>query len=80
MAEEQKVKVVFEFDRKDYENVLFLLDEQMDNDSEKAWEVMTSEDVVVSKEMIAKKFGMSQKDVLAMFTSIAVLWAQDKIF
>lgn len=77
--EEEKVKVVFEFDRKDYENVLFLLDEQMDNNSEKAWEVMTREDVVVSKEMVAKMFGMSQKEVLAMFTSIAVLWAQDKI-
>lgn len=45
----------------------------------KAWEVMTREDVVVSKEMVAKMFGMQQKEVLAMFTSIAVLWAQDKI-
>jgi hypothetical protein len=79
MAEEQKVRVVFEFDRKDYENVLFLLDEQMDNNSEKAWEVMTREDVGVSKEMVAKMFGMKQKAVLAMFISIAVLWAKDKI-
>lgn len=78
--EEQKVKVVFEFDRKDYENVLFLLDQKQDKDTEQAWEAMTSEDVSVSREMIAKKFQMSQKEVLVMFASIALMWAQDKIY
>lgn len=80
MAEEQKVKVVFEFDRKDYENVLFLLDQEQDKDTENVWEVITSEDVVISKEMIAKKFGISQKEVLAMFASFAIMWAQKKIY
>ena len=79
MAEQQKVKVVFEFDRKDYENVLFLLDQEQDKDTEKAWEVMTSEEVVISKEMLAKKFEISQKEVLAMFASFAILWAQKKM-
>lgn len=78
--EEQKVKVVFEFDRKDYENVLFLLDQKQDKDTEQAWETMISEDVVVSREMIAKKFQMPQKDVLVMFVSIALMSAQDKIY
>lgn len=78
--EEQKVKVVFEFDRKDYENVLFLLDQKQDKDTEQAWETMISEDVVVSREMIAKKFQMPQKDVLAMFVSIALMSVQDKIY
>lgn len=78
--EEQKVKVVFEFDRKDYENVLFLLDQEQDKDTEKVWEVITSEDVVISKEMLAKKFQMPQKDVLVMFVSIALMSAQDKIY
>lgn len=77
---EQKVKVVFEFDRKDYENVLFLLDQKQDKDTEQAWETMISEEVSVSSEMIAKRFQMSQKEVLAMFVSIALLWAQDKIY
>ena len=80
MAEEQKVKVVFEFDRKDYENVLFLLDQEQDKDTEKAWEVMTSEEVVISKEMLAKKFEISQKEILAMFASLAIMWAQKKIY
>ena len=80
MAEQQKVKVVFEFDRKDYENVLFLLDQEQDKDTEKAWEVMTSEEVVISKEMLAKKFGISQKEVLAMFASFSIMWAQKKIY
>ena len=78
--EEQKVKVVFEFDRKDYENVLFLLDQKQDKDTEQAWETMISEDVVVSREMIAKKFQMPQKDVLVMFVSMALMSAQDKIY
>lgn len=78
--EEQKVKVVFEFDRKDYENVLFLLDQKQDKDTEQAWEAMISEDVAVSREMIAKKFQMSQKEVLVIFASIALMWAQDKIY
>ena len=80
MAEKQKVKVVFEFDRKDYENVLFLLDQEQDKDTEKVWEVITSEDVVISKEMLAKKFGISQKKVLALFASFAFVWAQKKIY
>lgn len=80
MAEEQKVKVVFEFDRKDYENVLLLLDQEQDKDTENVWEVITSEDVVISKEMLAKKFGISQKEVLAMFVSFAIMWAQKKIY
>lgn len=80
MAEEQKVKVVFEFDRKDYENVLFLLDQEQDKDTENVWEVITSEDVVISKEMLAKKFGISQKEVLVMFASFAIMWAQKKIY
>ena len=77
---EQKVKVVFEFDRKDYENVLFLLDQKQDKDTEQAWETMISEEVSVSSEMIAKKFQMSQKEVLVIFASIALMWAQDKIY
>lgn len=79
MEEQQKVKVVFEFDRKDYENVLFLLDQEQDKDTEKAWEVMTSEEVIISKEMLAKKFEISQKEVLAMFASFAIMWAQKKM-
>ena len=78
--EEERVKVVFEFDRKDYENVLFLLDQEQDKETEKVWEVIKSEDVVISKEMLAKKFGISQKEVLAMFASFAIMWAQKKRF
>ena len=71
--EEQKVKVVFEFDRKDYENVLFYLDEKIDEDCEKAWETMINEDIIVSKDMIANSFGLSRKDILVMFVTIALL-------
>ena len=78
--EEQKVKVVFEFNKDDYNKYLFLIDQEPDKDTEKEWEVMTSEEVVISKEMLAKKFGISQKEVLAMFASFAIMWAQKKIY
>ena len=79
MAEEEKVKVVFEFNKDDYNKYLFLIDQEPDKDTEKAWEVMTSEEVVISKEMLAKKFEISQKEVLAMFASFAIMWAQKKM-
>ena len=79
MAEEQKVKVVFEFDREDYENVLFLLDQEQDKDIEKVWEVMTSEEVIISKELIARNLGKSKKELIVIFASLAVTWAEEKI-
>ena len=59
--EEQKVKVVFEFDRKDYENYLFLLNQERNKETEQAWDVMTSEEVIISKELIARNLGKSKK-------------------
>ena len=79
MAEEQKVKVVFEFDRKDYENYLFLLNQEPDEETEQAWDVMTSEEVIISKELIARNLGKSKKELLVIFASLAVSWAEEKI-
>jgi hypothetical protein len=77
--EEERVKVVFEFDRKDYENYLFLLNQEPDEETEQAWDVMTSEEVIISKELIARNLGMSKKELLVIFASLAVTWAEEKI-
>lgn len=79
MNEEKKVKVVFEFDRKDYENYLFLIDQNTDKDTEKAWDAMVSEEVLLTEEMLSKQFGISRKEVLAMFVSMALLAVKDKV-
>ena len=79
MADNQKVKVVFEFDRKDYDNVLFLLGTSShDKDEvEKAWEVMTSEDVVLKSDSFAS-LGVSPQEMLAMFVAGAMVLVENK--
>ena len=77
--EEERVKVLFEFDRKDYENYLFLLNQEPDEETEQAWDVMTSEEIIISKELIARNLGKSKKELLVVFASLAVTWAEEKI-
>lgn len=79
MSKEKKVKVVFEFDRKDYENYLFLIDQNTDKDTEKIWDAMISDDILLSKEILSRHIGISQKESLAMFVSVAVLAVKNKI-
>ena len=80
MADNQKVKVVFEFDRRDYENVLFLLGTNSNDrdEAEKAWEVMTSEDVILKSDSFAS-LGVSPQEMLAMFVAGAVVTVENKV-
>lgn len=80
MDDSKKVRVVFEFDRKDYDNVLFLLgaaDHEVD-EIEKTWEVMTAEDVILARDTFAS-FGISSQEMLAMFVSAAVILVENKV-
>lgn len=80
MAERQKVRVLFEFDRKDYDNCLFLLG-MTDKDSEeieKTWDVMLSEDVVLKSDTF-KSLGIDPRDMLAMFVTAAIVKVEDKV-
>ena len=79
MAEEEKVKVVFEFNKDDYNKYLFLIDQEPDKDTEKAWEVMVKEGINLSTSSIAKNIGIYQKEALAMFVSLAVMEVKDKV-
>lgn len=80
MADSQNVRVVFEFDRKDYDNVLFLLGTSShDKDEvEKAWEVMTSEDVILKSDSFAS-LGVTPQEILAMFVAAAMIVVKDQV-
>lgn len=80
MEEKQKVKVVFEFDRKDYDNVLFLLGATNgDKDEiEKTWDTMLSEEVLLRSDSFAS-LGATPAEMLAMFVSFAITSVEDKV-
>lgn len=73
-TDNQKVRVVFEFDRKDYDNVLFLLGTSSNDrdELEKVWEVMTSEDVILKSDSFAS-IGITPQDILTIFVSGAMV-------
>jgi hypothetical protein len=80
MADNQKVKVIFEFDRRDYENVLFLIGatNQDTPEIEKTWDAMVSEDVVLKSDSFAS-LGATPAEMLAMFVSFAITSVEDKV-
>lgn len=80
MEEKQKVKVVFEFDRKDYDNVLFLLGATNDDkdEIEKTWDTMVSEEVLLRSDSFAS-LGATPAEMLAMFVSFAITSVEDKV-
>lgn len=80
MADNQKVRVAFEFDRKDYDNVLFLLgaaDHEIE-EIEKTWEVLTSEEVVLKRDSFVP-LNISPQEVISMFVTGAVILVEDKV-
>lgn len=77
--EEERVKVVFEFNKDDYNKYLFLIDLEPGKDTDKAWEVMVKKGINLSTASIAKNIGISQKEALAMFVSLAVIEVKDKV-
>ena len=80
MADNQKIRVVFEFDRKDYDNVLFLLGTSSHNkdEIEKVWAVMTSEDVILKSDSFVS-LGVTPQKMLAMFVTGAVFAVEGKV-
>ena len=80
MADSQNVRVVIEFDRKDYDNVLFLLGtSSRDKDEvEKVWEAMTSEDVILKSDSFTS-LGITPQEMLAMFVAGAVVTVEGKV-
>ena len=75
----KKVKLVFEFDRKDYENALFMLNvSYKDNEEvEKTWNKLKGEEIALTADEIAKQFAHPQSHIIAMFVSFAVNSVKD---
>lgn len=79
MVEDKKVKIVFEFDRKDYDNYLFLINETKAEDVERLWQIMVSEDVILDIEELSKHMRMNPKIVSALCVAASVLSVKDKL-
>lgn len=80
MAEDKKVKIVFEFDRKDYENYLFLADENVNEDTERLWQTMARNDILLSMEEMSKHMKLSPQKASVYFVAMAVLSVKDKVW
>ena len=70
---EDKVKISIEITKKDYENYLFLIDSLMDDDSDKLWKQMVSNEIKMDIDTVAKHLELTKKDALVLFSGLAVL-------
>lgn len=52
MEEKQKVQVVFEFDRSEYDAYLFLMNQKKTEEVEQIWNTMSSEPVVADSDLL----------------------------
>ena len=77
--EEERVKVVFEFNKDDYNQYLFQIYQKPNKDTDKAWEAMVKEGINLSMNSVAKSFGVSSKKALEIFISIAIMDVEDKV-
>ena len=75
----EKVKVVFEFDKKDYENVLFLMDRENDAHSKEFWNVMSERDVVLSLDYISEQTGQKKENYCCLWFLLQSLWLRNYI-
>lgn len=75
MNEEKKVKVVFEFDRADYDAYLFLTDQKKTEETEKIWNTMREELVVPNFDF----FEEDRQSIKLMMISLAILSVNGKV-
>lgn len=75
MDKEQKVQVVFEFDRSEYDALLFLMNTRKDKETEAIWEEMTKEPVIAQTE----NFGDQEQAIKLAVISMAIVSVEDKV-
>jgi len=76
---EQKVKLSFEFGRKEYEHILYLLDLEKDPDVERFWNAMVEKEVEIPLEFLAEQTGVKKSAVLLSFVAVAMEAVKGKI-
>lgn len=75
MSEKQKVKVVFEFDRSEYDAYLFLISQKKTEETENVWNAMVEEPVVADAGLLDD----NEQAAKLMMISLAILSAEKKI-
>lgn len=75
MTEGQKVKVVFEFGRSEYEAYLFLADQKQTEETEEIWNAMATEPVAADIDL----FEENSQAVKLMVMSVAILSVKNKV-
>lgn len=75
MDKEQKVQVVFEFDRSEYDALLFLVNTRKDKEAEAIWEEMTKEPVIARTE----NFGDQEQAMKLAVISMAIVSVKEKV-
>lgn len=75
MDEKQKVQVVFEFDRSEYDAYLFLMKQKKTEEVESIWDAMVKEPVVADY----SRLDGEEQTVKLMMISLAILSVENKV-
>ena len=75
MEEKQKVQVVFEFDRSEYDAYLFLMNQKKTEEVEQVWNAMSGEPVVADIDLLEE----DSQSVKLMMISLAILSVEKKV-
>ena len=75
MEEKQKVQVVFEFDRSEYDTYLFLMSQKKTEEVEQIWDTMSGEPVGAEIDLLEE----DSQFVKLMMISLAILSVEKKV-
>lgn len=75
MEEKQKVKVLFEFDRSEYDAYLFLIGGKKTEEAEEIWKAMTEEPVIAETSLLDE----DEQTFKLMMISLAILSVEKKV-
>lgn len=75
MEEKQKVQVVFEFDRSEYDAYLFFTQHKKTEEVESVWEAMAKEPVIADCSLLDEK----EQAIKLMMISLAILSVENKV-
>jgi hypothetical protein len=75
MDEKQKVQVVFEFDRSEYDAYLFLMKQKKTEEVESIWDAMVKEPVIAD----CSHFDEEEQTVKLMMISLAIVSVENKV-
>lgn len=75
MNEKQKVQVVFEFDRSEYDAYLFLMKQKKTEEVDSIWDAMVKEPVVADCSLLDEE----EQTIKLMMISLAILSVENKV-